>query len=76
MNDNNKLSQQSQLEMAQTLIDEIWADIDQLEDLTVPFLLDMLGCAGLSLTVNSEASEAFINSSIKNTKEATFDIDL
>jgi hypothetical protein len=52
--------QQSQMEMAEDLINEICADIDELEDLDPMFLLDMLGCLGLSLTVNSEASEAFI----------------
>lgn len=76
MNDNNKLSQESQIEMAQSLIDEISLDIDNLEELTPTFLLDMLGCAGLSLTLSPEASEAFVNSSIQDTKQSTFDIDL
>jgi hypothetical protein len=52
--------QQSQMEMAQDLIDEICADIDELEELDPLFLLDMLGILGLSLTVSSEASEAFV----------------
>jgi hypothetical protein len=62
------LPQQSQLEMAEDLINEICADIDELEELDPMFLLDMLGCLGLSLTVSSEASEAFVNAcrEIKN----------
>ena len=53
--------QQSQLEMAEDLINEICADIDELDDLDPMFLLDMLGCLGLSLTVSPEASEAFVD---------------
>ena len=52
--------QQSQMEMAEDLINEICADIDELEELDTMFLLDMLGILGLSLTVSSEASEAFV----------------
>jgi hypothetical protein len=52
--------QQSQMEMAEDLINEICADIDELEELDPMFLLDMLGILGLSLTVSSEASEAFV----------------
>jgi hypothetical protein len=51
---------QSQMEMAEDLINEICADIDELEELDPMFLLDMLGILGLSLTVSSEASEAFV----------------
>ena len=62
--------QQSQMEMAEDLINEICADIDDLEELDPMFLLDMLGVLGLSLTVGSEASEAFIEECRKIGKAA------
>ena len=62
--------QQSQLEMAEDLINEICADIDELDELDPMFLLDMLGVLGLSLTVGSEASEAFVEECRKIGKAA------
>ena len=62
--------QQSQMEMAEDLINEICADIDELEELDPMFLLDMLGILGLSLTVSSEASEAFVEECRKIGKNA------
>ena len=62
--------QQSQLEMAEDLIHEICADIDELDELDPMFLLDMLGVLGLSLTVGPEASEAFVEECRKIGKAA------
>ena len=64
------LPQQSQMQMAEDLINEICADIDELDELDPMFLLDMLAILGLSLTVGSQASEAFVEECRKIGKAA------
>lgn len=51
-----------QYEMANAVIKELLSgDIEELEELTADFLLDMMGVCGVELAVGDKASHAFIN---------------
>ena len=51
-----------QYEMANAVISELLSgDIEELEELTVDFLLDMMGVCGVEFAVGEKASLAFIN---------------
>jgi hypothetical protein len=50
----------TQTEMATSLIEEINKDIEGLEELTVDFLLDMMGVCGLEFKTGEAASLEFI----------------
>ena len=50
-----------QYEMAENLINELCSFVpDFEEELTPMLLLDALGCAGLSLTIGTDASRTFV----------------
>ena len=51
----------SQLEMAETLLNEISRDFIEVEELSPIDLLDMLGVCGLSLTIGMDASLEYIS---------------
>ena len=50
-----------QYEMAEAVISEMKKDIEELEELTADFLLDMMGVCGMEFAVGEKASLAFIN---------------